>query len=246
MAPTSARRRSSTRVLSFAFSDVDAAFEVYLRKYNQGRPIVLLGHSQGAEMVARLVKKYFDGDAAMRAKLVVALPIGSEVEAPKGRVVGGTFANVPACTRAGETGCAIAYRTYAAGDPVDPGRAAPSPGEESLCVSPADVATNATRPLSRAYFFLTDCLRRRMHGVDGVTTPFVMLRDFYAARCVDGPAGYRHLEVSIAKAPGDARESPVDFDHLPLKKQLGLHVLDYQLPQGDLVDDVAQRVAAWK
>jgi hypothetical protein len=239
-------RRDLDGRLAFAFSDVDAAFEVYLQKYNHGRPIVLLGHSQGADMIARLVTKYFDGDPAMRARLVVATPIGAEVAVAKGSASRGTFVNVPACTRASETGCVIAYRSHAAGDAVDPGRAKPPAGYETLCVNPGDVEHNTMHAMSRAYLPITDRTRRRMRGADGVTTPFMMLRDFYAARCADGPDGYRYLEVAIAKAAGDVRENPVDFARMPFKKQLGLHLVDYQLPQGDLLDDVARRVAAWK
>ena len=81
--------------LAFAFSDVEAAFRAYLAKYNRGRPIVLIGHSQGADMVIRLLQRVFDGDPAIRARLVVAMPIGWDVEVAKGKTVGATFANIP-------------------------------------------------------------------------------------------------------------------------------------------------------
>src|SRR5262249_40233892 len=40
--------------LEFAYSDVEAAFRRYLAAYDRGRPLVLLGHSQGAHMITRL------------------------------------------------------------------------------------------------------------------------------------------------------------------------------------------------
>jgi len=46
--------------LDLAYSDVSAAFTYYLEHYNDGRPIVLAGFSQGADMCIRLLKEYFD------------------------------------------------------------------------------------------------------------------------------------------------------------------------------------------
>ena len=54
--------------------------------------------------------------------------------------------------------------------------------------------------------------------------------------CGDGPsaAAAHYLAVSLVKAPNDVRVSPIDLAKAPFKKQLGLHLLDYQLPQRDL------------
>jgi hypothetical protein len=76
-----------------------------------------------------------------------------------------------------------------------------------------------------------------------VTTPFVMLRDFYAGRCVSRPDGFRYLAVSTVGAAGDARVSPIDLSICWLRGKMGLHLLDFQLEQGDLVDLVAHRSA---
>jgi hypothetical protein len=81
-----------------------------------------------------------------------------------------------------------------------------------------------------------------MRGVEGVTTPFVMLRDFYAGRCTSRPDGFRYLAVSTVGGTGDTRVSPIDFAIRWLRGKLGLHVLDFQLEQGDLVDLVAHRL----
>ena len=83
-----------------------------------------------------------------------------------------------------------------------------------------------------------------LRGVDDVTSPFVLLRDFYSARCVAGRDGYRYLAVSETRRPGDQRRSPLDLSSSLFRTDLGLHLLDYQLAQGDLVDLVAERAAA--
>jgi hypothetical protein len=109
-------------------------------------------------------------------------------------------------------------------------------------VNPASIEGTAPAPFSRTYLSASNRVQRYMRTA-GVETPFVELPDLYAGQCVDGPDGFRYLAVSVVKAPGDVRENPIAFDRLPLHKQIGLHVIDVQLAEGDLVDLVARRVA---
>jgi hypothetical protein len=230
--------------LAFAFSDVEAAFREYLADRDHGRPLVLLGHSQGGDMVVRLLQRFFDDDPAMRARLLLALPLGANVEVPRGKTVGATFAHIPVCTKADETGCVVAYRSGEMGAPIAPGLSAPKPGNESVCVNPANFEQTTPQPLARAYFSMANRKRRWMRGVDGVETPFVELSEFYSAQCAAGPDGFRYLGISVVGTPGDSRTNVIDFERMPLRKQFGLHVLDFQFPQGDLIDLVARRAAA--
>lgn len=59
----------------FAYQDVSAAFEYYLENENNGRPIVLMGFSQGAEMGILLMEEFFD-DEQLSSQLVAAYFIG--------------------------------------------------------------------------------------------------------------------------------------------------------------------------
>ena len=70
----------------------------YLTHDNHGRPIILLGHSQGAANAIRLLRGVFDNDPALRSRLVVAMIMGGNVQVPTGMTVGGSFAHIPACT----------------------------------------------------------------------------------------------------------------------------------------------------
>ena len=225
-----------------AVSDVVDAFVHYMAQYNHGHRIVLLGHSQGSEMLVELLKRFFDGDAAMREKLVVAMPIGWPLDVAPGQAAGGTFANIPACTQRGQTGCVIAYRSYADGEEAKVGRAVPAPGRESMCVNPAELA-HGTGVYSRA-FISKPPPPWKLVGLDGMRTPFVLVRDFYQARCVARGDGLRYLAVSVARRPGDVRASPIDLGLPVLHGVLGYHILDVQLALGDLVDIVAERVRA--
>jgi pimeloyl-ACP methyl ester carboxylesterase len=226
-----------------AESDVVDAFLEYMARYNGGRKIVLVGHSQGGEMVVHLLRRFFDDDPAMREKLLLAMPLGWPVEVARGQTTGGTFTHLPVCTHPGETGCVVAFRTYDADGEAKPGRAMPAPGHESVCVNPAELVHGKPEPFSRAFFGVPGKLFA-MRGVESMRTPFVMLRDFYTGRCVDGPRGFRYLAVSVTPAPDDRRVSPFDLSIVWFHGELGTHVLDMQFTQGDLVDLVAQRAAA--
>jgi hypothetical protein len=229
--------------LAVAFSDVEAAFRTYLARYNHGRPIVLMGHSQGADMVIRLLQRFFDHDAELRARLVLAMPIGWYVETPRGKRTGGTFENVPVCATPDEAGCVVAYRTYEAAFDVKASGHAPRGGDASVCVNPAAVGSGASAKFSRAYLRAGDRARRYLR-VEDVTTPFVELDGFYQGQCLETPDGFGYL--SVATAPGDARKDPVDADRLPLHRFVGMHVLDVQLLQGDLVDLVKRHAAGMR
>jgi hypothetical protein len=232
------------RRLTVAFSDVADAFAHYLGQYNRGRKIVIIGHSQGAQMVVRLLRRFVEGNPALRERLLVAMAIGDAVEVPKGRLTGGTFATLPVCTGPDELGCVVAFHTYRAGTEVTPGRSAPKPGNETVCVNPASVDRNERRWFSRTYLPAGEKARRVLRGIDGVTTPFVLFRDLYAGQCVDGPGGFRYLAVGEQRGPGDTRQGPIDLGSFVLNTQMGTHILDLQFPQGDLIDMIARRAAA--
>lgn len=233
-------RAELERGLALAYSDVERAFAEYLALADPSRRVVLVGHSQGAEMVVRLLRQFFERDAAMRARLLLAMTIGGEVDVAAGRAAGGTFESIPVCTRAYETGCVVAYRSHAAGVPVQAERWTPRPGRETACVDPGSIdgaRAGAEHRLSGATFPVGGELGPFLRGVSDVTTPFVVYRDLYEARCVHGERGYTYLEVMDVRGDG-----PVDLRGRRLRiGRLGLHVLDLQLAQGDLVAMIARR-----
>ncbi len=58
-----------------AYSDVSAAFRYYLDNYNEGRPIILAGFSQGSQMCCRILTEYF-GDSRLYDRLIATYSIG--------------------------------------------------------------------------------------------------------------------------------------------------------------------------
>lgn len=61
--------------LQYAYDDVSEAFKYYLENENNGRPIVLAGFSQGADMCYRLLEEYFK-DEELYSRLVAVYAIG--------------------------------------------------------------------------------------------------------------------------------------------------------------------------
>lgn len=61
--------------MELAYADVSAAFSYYLENWNEGRPIILAGFSQGADMCYRLMMEYFD-DEKLQEQLVAVYAIG--------------------------------------------------------------------------------------------------------------------------------------------------------------------------
>jgi hypothetical protein len=89
--------------LDTAYSDVKRAFEYYLANWNKGRPIILVGHSQGAYHIARLMDDFFDGKPLLK-QLVAAYPIGFNIN--KNR-----YKQIPVGESATQTGCFMTWNT---------------------------------------------------------------------------------------------------------------------------------------
>jgi hypothetical protein len=235
----SAQERERRSVV--AFSDVKDAFLHYMGQYNRGRRIVLLGHSQGADMVVRLLDTFFEHDPLMRARLVVAIPLGGPIEVPNGKLAGGTFENLPLCSAKDEVGCLVAFQSRPAATKVGNPPVQPKPGNVTACVNPAPATEQGVHRFSRSFFPLTKETRPFLRGVGDITTPFVMMRDFYSSACSDGLDGYHYLTVAEGPRDGDRRERLLDLQADRFHGALGLHVADFQFAMGDLIDLVARK-----
>ena len=75
------------------YTDVLDAWNHYLKHDNKGRGVVLIGHSQGAGLIARLAAAEIDGKPVQK-QLISAIVLGSAVMVPPGKDVGGTFKSI--------------------------------------------------------------------------------------------------------------------------------------------------------
>jgi hypothetical protein len=218
-----------------AYGDVLAAWRHYLAHDNHGRGVVLIGHSQGAFLLGRLLAREIDSKPAQRL-LVSAILAGGNVQTAAGRDVGGSFQHIPLCRAADQTGCVI---TYLAADP--PGPQAPfggaaRPGWSAACVDAGaltgEAALDAELPTTGRV--------RTMLG-----TPLVENPGLISAACASAD-GHEFLAVSIKPdGVGAAALNRALGDLDSRAPGWGLHAIDVNLALGDLVRIVERQGKAW-
>jgi hypothetical protein len=233
------------------YSDVKAAFEQY-RAENPGRGFVLIGHSQGSGVLKRLIREHIEPDPDLRSSMVSGLLLGSSVAVPVGKTVGGDFSSVPVCTRAEQINCVISYASFSEKPPegslfgrvrVLPGSSLP-PGVdyEAACTNPAALKggwakIETIQPSKRIPGLLGAAAGLLYRGKPPTAkTPWLTPKDRYKAKCVRSNG----TRVLMVKGIGDARKlygSPTPG--------WGLHLLDVNLPLGDLIDVVRDQGRAY-
>ena len=93
------------------YDDVVQAWKHYLAHDNNSRGVLLVGHSQGASLITRLVANEIEGKPV--AKQIIAIhQLGTTIQVPAGKDVGGSYKTFPLCKRADQAGCVIVYGTY--------------------------------------------------------------------------------------------------------------------------------------
>jgi hypothetical protein len=90
--------------LNLAYSDVKLAFEIYLEKYNNGRPIIIASHSQGTTHAIRLLKDFFD-NKELQTKLIAAYLPGISIDKDE-------FETICLMTEPTETGGFVSWNTF--------------------------------------------------------------------------------------------------------------------------------------
>lgn len=91
-----------------AYADIKTAFEYYLTHWNNGRPIIIAGHSQGSKLAETLLKDYFE-NKPLQKQLVAAY-------IPGWPVTKNYFSSLKMCNDSLETGCICSWRTMRKGN----------------------------------------------------------------------------------------------------------------------------------
>jgi hypothetical protein len=222
-----------------AYDSIRSGFEDYLAHYNDGRPIVFIGHSQGAAMLILLLKHLVDDSAALRKRLVLAIILGGNVQVKSGSTVGGSFSHIPLCTQGAQAGCAIAYSSFPGPPPATslfgrPGRGVSllsgqlaSSGVQVACVNPANIGGSGP-------------LDTYVPSAGTAKTPWLEYEGEYTATCKQDD-GATWLQVSRASS-ADVRPAVLTETAGP---NWGYHVYDVNLALGNLVSDVAASEKTW-
>ena len=224
-----------------AYDSLLSAWRDYLAHDNHGRPIIFIGHSQGAAMLIRLLASQVDPDPALRARTVVAILAGGNVTVPIGKTVGATFRHLPLCTATAQTGCVIPYSSFPGQPPADslfgrPGQGVSlqsgqtaTEGLQVACVNPAAIGGGLGVTADLVPYFPAS---------PPVSTPWVTYPGLYSAAC-SSAGGATWLQVSKLTVAG----RPVVSESLGA--MWGYHLDDINLALGNLVDDVSAEEAAY-
>ena len=246
--------RTVHQAQELAYSDVADAWHYYLEHDNQGRGVILIGHSQGANLLRTLIQNEIDGKP-IASRIVAAAIVGGTVAVPKGADVGGSFTHMLLCRSATQTGCIITYESFPADDPPAPGGlfgAAEGEGMVAACTNPAALAggsgvLHAYLPTHARTWVNAAQPGEWLKAPKPVTTPFVSLPGMLTAKCATSN-GLNYLAVTVHKSPSDARTGDIHGEVVVngmVHREWGLHVLDMSLAQGNLIDIFKQQSQAW-
>ena len=124
------------------YDDVRDAWNYYLAHDNRNRGFVLIGHSQGSFILARLIREEIEGKP-VASRMVSAILAGATVAVPRGKDVGGTFQRLPLCHAASQIGCIITYVSFRSTMPPPAntlfGKVA-DPNWVAACTNPAELS----------------------------------------------------------------------------------------------------------
>lgn len=106
-------RANARLALEFAYRDVRAAYEAFLRQAPADRPIILAAHSQGSYHLMRLLQERIRNAPEARriaAAYVIGWPVSETADLPA--------IPLPACERPDQAHCLISFQSFA--EPADP------------------------------------------------------------------------------------------------------------------------------
>jgi hypothetical protein len=240
-----AQYTTSTSAQQVEYASVLAAWDDYLANDNDGRGVVLIGHSEGADVLADLIARQVNNNASVRPRLVSAILTGANLAvSPQG---GGPFSRIGACRSITQTGCVVSYNAFAGPVSRDalfgwPSPTAMSEGLQELCTNPAALGGGSAMLESQYRVQLpTQVVAGSVkEGViahyPAVSTPWVQFDDQYRASCVDN-SGSAVLVVKPVNGASPLMNAP--------DAAWGLHVDDPNLAQGNLVALVQSQAAAY-
>jgi hypothetical protein len=227
-----------------AYNDVRDAWRTYLKKFNKGRGVVLIGHSQGSFVLRDLVRKEIDSKPKVRKRLISALLLGGNVLVKKGKDVGGDFKHVRGCHARTQVGCVVAFSTFNAPVPQGGffGRTTQA-DREVLCTNPAALGGGSGR-LTSIYPTAPFAPGTTIGGATvavGVPLPkastaWYSFPGSYSARCSSAD-GAHVLQVSGLRGAPTLHAIP--------DAGWGLHLTDANIALGNLIDLVRSQARAW-
>lgn len=156
-----------TEALLFAYEDVKNAFEYYLKNYNKGKGIILVGHSQGSTHLGFILRDFFDEKPLQKQLIAAYLPgIGFEVN---------HYKTIPFMVRPEQTGGFVSWNTFKRKIHKESFKFY----ENKACVNPVswDTSFCASRELHKGFLFSNEKFYKEsfdthlQNGIIWISTP---------------------------------------------------------------------------
>ena len=239
---------------ALTYNDVVAAWNYYLEHDNNGRGVVLIGHSQGSGVLTQLIRNEIDGKP-VQSRIISALLLGTSLPVPRGKDVGGAFQHLPLCRSAKQTECVIAYASFRSDVPPPANSRFGRVKDENMvsaCTNPANLSGGSGELRS----YLASAGRSLGASAEPrpwvtpsqpINTPFVSVPGLLTAECVSNDKG-SYLAITVHGNPSDPRTDDIVGDVVvngQVQADWGLHLIDVNLAMGNLLDIVAEQSRAY-
>jgi Protein of unknown function (DUF3089) len=240
--------RSGSLAQGLQYDDIRDAWNYYLEHDNKGRGFVLIGHSQGSFILDELIRKEIDGKS-VQSKMVSAILLGATLSVPRGKDVGGSFQHIPLCHSATQTGCVITYVSFRSTVPPPENTrfgSVADPNMVAACTNPAALAggrgdLHAYLSADGSRIVGTTKPKPWVTPDRPIETPWVSVPGLLTAECKSNDRA-TYLEVTAHADPAGARTDDIVGDLTP---DWGLHLVDFNVSMGNLIDIVGQQAKAW-
>lgn len=221
--------------LATSVASATKAFKTYLRKYNRGRGIVFIGHSQGTYVLRELIAARVDPKRKLRKRTVSALLFGGGLSVDTRTGKSADFRHLNPCRRAKQLRCTVGFSAF--NEPVPPnsifGRTTVG-SEEVQCTNPAAPKTGGPAALDTIYPvepFAPETTIGFAIAAMGLPrppaeTPWYRFQGAYSGRCSSADGAN---VLQLADAPGAPHLNAVP------SPEWGLHLADANLALGNQV-----------
>jgi len=229
-----------------SYASLLSAWRDYMAHFNDGRGVVLIGHSEGTGELDELISTQIDHDASIRQRLVSAILTGGNLTVGSNGT--GPFTNIGACRSVTQTGCVVAFNAFSGPVPSGSLFGLPTPtvldgiAQQELCTNPAALTggTGTLVSLYRTELPTQDVAGSPAEGIitsfPNTSTPWTEFDDQYSAECTESNGANVLMVTPINNGPALSAVPDDDW---------GLHVDDPNLALGNLVDLVQSEAAAY-
>ncbi|MFH0865290.1 MAG: DUF3089 domain-containing protein, partial [Bacteroidota bacterium] len=245
-------RQKQADILDTAVTDVIGAYDYYIKHDNHGKKVILLGHSQGAIMLALMLRKMETDTVKFQThldRIFLAVLVGMECGpyVAKDSLTGGWWQTIPICQNPLDTDCVMSWATNLYGMPFTSVKNDVSINEilmnKGYLYSTLDTSIHEVKMDPLNYIPPTDvslsvyplyCFGS--HDYD-VSTRFIGYTNMYHGSIENPDAANYGLMIERLTVPNDYRYNPLDSADYG-----DCHKWDMYVSQGDVIDLIWQKI----